>query len=490
MVVAHTAPNPAAVGVQAASAAAPEASHPATASTSTARGRTVGDRTTCYHVRVDGRPPRTDAIEAPPAEHVLVRRFRLSGVAGPAQGMVHESAGSSVVIGSHQAANLVIDDATLSRFHCEISIADGVVTIRDLGSRNGTTVDGVQILAARLRSGCTLTLGRSRLVFDLGQDHVPIPISPSDRFQLLAGRSRAMRAVFAVLERAARGDSTVLLQGETGTGKDAAAESLHLAGARRDGPFVVVDCGALPRGLLESELFGHERGAFTGADRPREGAFEAASGGTLFIDEIGELSLDLQPALLRAIERREVQRVGSNQRRSIDVRVMAAANRNLRAEVNARRFRADLYYRLAVIEVSLPPLRERIDDLPLLVETLLERIGAKDGPAGAALMSPSSLDELARHPWPGNVRELRNFLERTVALEERAPLPPPEAAGAPFVDVSLPLRVAREGWVRAFERRYLEEILRRNGDNVTAAARAAGVDRIHFHRLLSRAGLR
>jgi len=300
-----------------------------------------------------------------------------------------------------------------------------------------------------------------------------------------------MRAVFSLLERAAASDATVLLEGETGTGKEAAAESIHRESARRDGPFVVVDCGAIPPDLVESELFGHDQGAFTGAITSREGAFEAASGGTIFLDEIGELGPEMQPKLLRALERREVKRVGSNRYEPVDVRVVAATNRNLRAEVNARKFRSDLYYRLAVLEIRLPPLRERTADLQLLVEHVLTNLRATERPEAASLRTQRFLTDLARHSWPGNIRELRNYVERCLALHEQTPLTPAaEDPGPPVIDENEPFRVARERWTRTFERRYLERILRSQRDNVTAAARAAGVDRISFYRLLWRHGLR
>jgi DNA-binding NtrC family response regulator len=258
---------------------------------------------------------------------------------------------------------------------------------------------------------------------------------------------------------------------------------------------VVLDCGAIPPGVLESELFGHERGAFTGAVDTREGAFQAASGGTLFLDEIGEMPLDLQPKLLRALESREVQRIGGRTRIPVDVRVISATNRNLHRDVNEKHFRSDLYYRLAVLQVTLPPLREHAEDVPLLVEEILVRLGANESPAAILLRSPEVQASLRRHAWPGNVRELRNYVERCVAFEGEAGLeaeagrePPPSRALT--VDIDQPLKQERERWVRAFEARYLEEILKRHGGKVAPAARAAGMDRIHFYRLLSRARLR
>jgi transcriptional regulator with GAF, ATPase, and Fis domain len=259
---------------------------------------------------------------------------------------------------------------------------------------------------------------------------------------------------------------------------------------------VVVDCGAIAPPLLESELFGHERGAFSGANQRRLGAFEAAHGGTIFLDEIAELELDLQPKLLRVLERKQVQRVGASQPISVDVRVIAATNRNLQAEVNARRFRSDLYFRLAVLPISLPPLRTRAEDLPLLVEDLLSTMGAADHPASFRLTSIEFLAHVARQPWPGNVRELKNYLERSLALDDAAGPDSPQSDdglgsdGLPPIDLTKPLKIVREQWTRAGERRYLEALLRASNWNVSQAARTAGVDRVNFYKLLSRCGLR
>jgi len=296
--------------------------------------------------------------------------------------------------------------------------------------------------------------------------------------------------VFRVLERAAASDLPLLLQGETGTGKDLAAQSVHQEGSRARGPLVVVDCGSLPPSLLESELFGHERGAFTGATERRIGAFEAAAGGTIFLDEIGELALDLQPKLLRALEAKRIRRVGGSDDIVIDARVIAATNRSLREEVNARRFRSDLYFRIAVLEVTLPPLRERLEDLPLIRDEILAAATASEADA-AALRSDEVLQQLAHHAWPGNARELRNYLERGLALNEASPITVAEGnAPPPAIDASEKLRVARKKWLDYFEAKYLRELLAAHGDNVSAAARAAGIDRVHLHRMLARSGLR
>ncbi len=423
-------------------------------------------------------------------EHALVQKFVLRVLVGPDAGVVHPSSKEKTVIGAHEGADVVLGDRTCSRFHCEIDVSGGRTIVRDLGSSNGTLVDAVSVLVAPLADGAVVSIGRTQLRFELAPGHVKLPLSPRTRFGRLEGHSAAMRAVFNVLERAARSDATVLLEGETGTGKDLAAESIHLESARAAGPFVVVDCGAIPENLLESELFGHEKGAFTGATTAREGAFEAANGGTLLLDEVGELAMELQPKLLRVLESRTVRRVGNPRPTPIDVRLVAATNRNLKVEVNAGRFRSDLYYRLAVVEATQPALRERLEDLPVLAGALLDSLGAS-AEVKAALAQPKFLASLARHDWPGNVRELRNYLERCVVLEEEVPLADaPAEPGPPAVDAHHPLREQRERWIAYFERRYLAELLELHAGNVTQAARAAGVDRIHVHRLLRRAGLR
>jgi DNA-binding NtrC family response regulator len=279
------------------------------------------------------------------------------------------------------------------------------------------------------------------------------------------------------------------LVGETGTGKELAAQSIHEASARRDAPFVVVDCSTLTAQLIESELFGHERGAFTGAHERRVGAFEAANGGTVFLDEIGEMPLELQPKLLRVLEARAVRRLGGSDTVPVDVRVIAATHRDLRREVNEARFRADLYFRLAVAQVRLPPLRERPTDIPMLVRTLLERLGAPSHVADE-LLRPESLSRLQHAAWPGNVRELKNAIERHLVLDEPLPADDPSAPEADLgtFDPNVPFAAARRRLLEKFERRYLRALLEHHGGNVPKAARAAGIDRTHVYRLLRKQG--
>lgn len=429
-------------------------------------------------------PRVTEAIGSGNEIRATVRECRLVSIA---DGRVHTFASPRTVIGADPRADIVLADPSLSRFHCEIEVDRGRPVLHDLGSRNGTHVDGVPVIEAPLRDGALLLLGRSQLRFEIGTRNVDVVLSRNDRFGKLVGGSIPMRATYAALEAAAATDITVLLHGESGTGKDLAAESLHLASARRDGPFIVVDCSAIPGNLLEVELFGHEAGAFTGATTARTGAFEAAHGGTLFLDEVGELALDLQPKLLRAIDRREIQRVGSAKRTQVDVRIVAATNRNLKEEVNDRRFRSDLYFRLAVLVVRMPPLRDRVSDIPALVAAILDHVGDRTSPMAQSLESGELLPELLRHAWPGNVRELRNYVERCLAGQPTQAEPSDDEL---TIDITRPLRSVRDRWVQHVERQYLERLLAAHANNVSAAARVAEVDRVHLHRLLAKHGLR
>jgi DNA-binding NtrC family response regulator len=299
-----------------------------------------------------------------------------------------------------------------------------------------------------------------------------------------------MQKLFAILERVSKADVSVLVEGESGTGKELVASQIARRSSRADGPFVVVDCSAITRTLMESELFGHAKGSFTGAERDRVGAFEAANGGTVFLDEIGELPLDMQPKLLRVLEAREVRRLGETKTRKVDVRVIAATNRKLEEEVNRSNFREDLYFRLSVVTVRVPPLRERSEDIDLLIRVFLESFDALDS---MHLFTPEVIETLSRHSWPGNVRELRNYVERAVVFDAAPPpwrdeppsasMPPPSAAE---IDVGVPFKIAKERVVDEFERRYLAALLEQTGGNLSSAARKAGIDRMYLHRLVLR----
>lgn len=443
-----------------------------------------GDEATRRHrTRIPTHPPGWK--EAPE-----LRAFSVERVDAGADALRWTGPGDRCAIGAHASNDLVLDDATVSRFHCELKANEDGVRIVDLGSRNGTAVDGLRVRDAWLKDGSLVTLGAVALRFRWSDGHFRVPAAQRDHFGALVGTSPRMRAVFAMLERYASSEATVLVEGETGTGKQGAAEALHEESARASGPFVVVDCGAVPATLIESELFGHERGAFTGAHAARVGAFEAANGGTLFLDEVGELPLDLQPKLLRVLEERTVRPLGATQQRPVNVRVVAATNRDLRAEVNAGTFRPDLYYRLAVLKLEMPPLRERTEDLPLLVNTLLDRMNVT-GDERERLTAPDFLEQLRWGAWPGNVRELRNYLERARVIEgDLSPAPALDSKPPlPLVDLSVPYAEARRRALDDFERMYATALLEKHG-SVSAAARAAGITRVYLHRLLRRHGVR
>jgi transcriptional regulator with GAF, ATPase, and Fis domain len=410
-------------------------------------------------------------------------------------------------IGSHPVNNLVLSDPLVSRFHCSLARSATGFRISDSGSLNGTRVGGVRVREADLPlPECRIEIGdtvvRVRDLEAVSQDAVSGNLSLGG----LYGVSVAMRRLFELIKRVAGSGSDVLIEGESGTGKEVIATEIVRLGGRAAKPLVIVDCGAVSPQLIESELFGHLRGSFTGATRDRAGAFEAADGGTVFLDEIGELPLDMQPKLLRALAAREVRRIGENRVRKVDVRVIAATNRQLEREINCGRFREDLYYRLSVLTVRVPPLRDHMDDLLLLVEHFLAEREAADK---ISLFTPEVLGQMRRYDWPGNVRELRNYVERKVVLEHHMeelghPLHPSETRSEPprfalpsappvgfsAAGVDLPFKEAKDRIIADFERAYLAELLRWAGGNVSKAARKAQLDRMHLHRLFQRYGLR
>ena len=407
-------------------------------------------------------------------------------VGGPDRGRRHALDEHSLIIGSAADSGLVLHDPTVSSRHAEIVLGAGGWLVRDLGSKNGVRLHGWPIERAPLAAGMQLRLGKSTLQVHALSGRHAIALERPGQFGALVAHSVKMRAVIAQLAQLAAGDTTVLLEGETGSGKEVAAQALHGWSARAAQPLVVFDCGAVAPTLAAAELFGHDRGAFSGADADRPGIFERAHGGTLFLDEIGELPLELQPLLLRAIEKRVIRRVGGRQDRACDVRVVAATHRNLAEEVQQGRFRKDLYYRLAVARVRVPPLRERPEDLPLLARAFASELGVA--------MEPELMAVLSSYDWPGNVRELRNLIARQAAH----PSPPSQLLGEQqalsdplFAGVGLrPLHEARQQASDLLERRYLLEALARADDNVSRAAELAGVSRQMFTRLLAKHQLR
>ena len=405
-----------------------------------------------------------------------------------------EAAGETIRVGAKEGNSLVLTNPTVSRYHFEIEPRPEGHLLRDLGSTNGTYVDSYRVREIYLPRRATIRAGEVALAFEILDEAQAIPLSEENRFGAALGRSPAMRELFSMLERVSQRDTTILIEGESGTGKERLAEAIHQTSPRRNKPFVVFDCAAVPPSLIESELFGHERGAFTGATSRRIGRFEEAHGGTLFLDELGELPLDLQPKLLRALEKREVRRVGASTSIPVDVRVVAATNRPLAKAVNEGTFREDLFYRLAVFEVRLPPLRARRDDIPLLAARFYEKLG------GVGELPQAYVEALQQRAWPGNVRELRNTLERAVAFGPTTGTTAAQAAAnakralpagiEAIVPLHLPLKEAREAWLEAFESIYVRAMLEKTGGNVSRAAELSGVSRRFLQRTLARLGLR
>jgi DNA-binding NtrC family response regulator len=429
--------------------------------------------------------------------HDPVRRLRALVVSGPDEGKSAAPDADILTVGTADGNDLCLSDETVSRYHLELSTLDSGIRVVDCGSTNGTRLGTASIERALVQPDTVLTLGRTTLRIEAAERAV-VELHPHDALGQIRGRSRVMRRLMARLEKLAQSEASVLLIGESGTGKDLVARALHEGGPRASEPFITVDCGALAPTLTASELFGHERGAFTGADRQHVGAFERAERGSVFLDEVGELSPELQAHLLGVLERRRIRRVGGQRDIAVDVRVLAATNRDLRADVNSGTFRLDLYYRLAVVSVEIPPLRERAQDVPLLVEHLLSECGY-EGEVESLFPTPV-MQRLIDHRWPGNVRELRNIVEATLATGEAASpdgsevTGPEPSNGHPSVpilaEVGLPYKDARNRLLHEFEARYLGRLLERCGDNVSRAAREACMTRSHLFDLLRRHNLR
>ena len=429
----------------------------------------------------DGRP--TDSLvqaEAPAVPEGL----RLVVVAGPDRGRELVLTRGTYFVGKADGCDLVLSDGAVSRRHLQLQVLREGVALRDLESKNGSFMGGARLTEVVVGAGALITVGETTLRLVSGSA-ASLPASSAESFGALVGRSLVMRELFALLERVAASDAPVLIEGETGTGKELCAHAIHMASGRSKRPFTICDLGAAAPTLIESELFGHVRGAFTGADRDRDGAFVCADGGSLFLDEVGELDSALQPRLLRALERQEVKPLGSSGMVRVDARVIAATNRNLAGEVQAGRFRADLFYRLTVLRVELPPLRERRDDIPLLVTRFL----AEDAPD--ASVDAEALALLVDYDWPGNVRELRNVVRRATSMLAGERVIAPRHLGIEG-QIAEPERFheAKQSLVAAWEADYLKQLLARSGGNMSRAARIAGLERAYLYRLVRKHGLR
>jgi transcriptional regulator with GAF, ATPase, and Fis domain len=442
-----------------------------------------------------------------------------------------------VTIGAMDDNDLVLEDETVSRNHCKIFLEGDQYMVADLDSTNGTFVNRVRIREAWLKQDCTVTLGKTELRFMPVDEKLNVIPSDKQRYGEIIGRNAKIREVYSILEKISPTDATVIIEGETGTGKEVVARTIHTQSRRREGPFIVFDCSAVPENLIESELFGHEKGSFTGAFNTRQGVFEMAHGGTVFLDELGELALELQPKLLRVLEQREVKRVGGSRPIKVDVRVVAATNRDLEEEVREQRFREDLFYRLSVVRLLLPPLRERKEDIPLLIKHFLKSGNFnrdRDGGRKVNQIHPQALQRMMDYEWPGNVRELLNVVERAVSFSETGqiepsdlpdhvggrPMPTPAAiamphlpgmgglthghghgdtrpavktgqgpAVTPEVEYGGTFKDAKEKWISSFERDYILHLLRKNNNNISHAARESEIDRKYFRKLMKKYGI-
>ncbi len=410
---------------------------------------------------------------------------RLEVLEGPDAGKACTFDPASVLVGTAAECDLVLSDSTVSRHHLRLETDTRGVRVLDCGSRNGTRVDGVRVADAYLAPGSVIALGHTRLRFSQVVESIPAP--PGLRSELfgLIGASAAMRQLFSVIERLGPRPISVLITGETGTGKELVARALHLSSDRSGGPFVVFDCANTDRDLVRSELFGHEPGAFTGAAGRREGAFERAAGGTVFLDELGELPLELQPRLLRVLQEREVTRLGASRPFRVNVRILAATHRDLRLKVTEGTFREDLFFRVAQLHLRVPPLRERREDIPVLARAILQQLTPELGFDEAALQLLAALD------WPGNVRELRNCVETAAALADGAVLGTRElqATSLPGRPDAIRGDSLRATSLAAVERTAVARVLQACGGNLSAAARELGVTRVTLRAKLRKYGL-
>ncbi len=433
-----------------------------------------------------------------------LRKSKLVVTSGPEAGKEVEVTKARVTGGRSMINDLVLGDKAISSTHFEIVAADDGYRLRDLDSTNGVYVGELRVREVYLKPNMSFRVGHCDVRFSPTSEIVEIALSKRDSFEHVVGSSVKMREIFATLEKVAPSELTAMITGETGTGKEMVARAIHTASPRKNKPFVVLDCGAIPRDLIESTLFGHEKGSFTGAVSQHQGCFEQASGGTIFLDEIGELPIDMQPKLLRVLENREVKRVGGDKTIKVDVRVLAATNRDLRQMVNLGTFREDLYFRLSVIAVELPSLRERKDDVEKLAHLFLKEIGSRRNLVMS--FSADAVAGLQSHNWPGNVRELRNVVERAASLSDgalvgrsdlffhrdsskAAPAPIVNSDGGLTITPGLDFKEAKQRVVDQFEIAYLRQLLERHEGNITRSAQEAGLTRYHLRELLKRHGL-
>ena len=438
-----------------------------------------------------------DALEGlrRPGDAAPASAFRIVVASGSVPGKELTVSAGRLLVGTSPVCDLVLTDERVSRRHLAVTPVGNTLRIEDLESTNGTFTNEIRITGAYLRGGETITIGSTLLLVSAAAATEPAEKTPRlVSYGRVLGTSAKMQRVYAFAKKVAASEIPCTIEGETGTGKEQLAEAIHEGSRRARGPFVVFDCTAVPGTLMESALFGHEKGSFTGASNARPGVFEQADGGTLFIDEIGDLDISLQPKLLRALQRGETQRVGGTGWTKSNVRILAATRRDLDREVQEGRFRDDLFFRLAVARIELPPLRERGED----VELLARAFWASLGPSAGAFPT-EFLTRYRNHTFPGNVRELLNTVVRWQALGEMGLADLDDDADAeaapPSVRVDfvqkliredVPFSKARQLAALDFERRYVQAVLDKFDGNVTKAARASGIGRRYFHMLLAK----
>jgi DNA-binding NtrC family response regulator len=427
-----------------------------------------------------------------------VRKCKLSITTGPEAGKVLVSDKERLRVGAHSTNDLVLgEDRAASRHHFEIQYTERGYLVIDLNSTNGTFLDGRRVERAYLSSGSQVRAGQTMVTFAPIDEEVTVEPDRDGELEGMVGQSVKMRQIFGLIKKIAPMDVSVVVQGETGTGKELVARAVHTLSGRKRGPFVVLDCGAIPPNLIESELFGHEKGAFTGAIASRPGAFERASGGTIFLDELGELRVDLQPKLLRVLENREVRRVGGNEVIEVDVRVIAATNRDLVKEIQAGNFREDLYFRLSVINIQLPPLRQRREDVPIIIRKALADPDVVSR-HGKKRVMPAAMAVLQGYSWPGNIRELVNVVSHVLTFSDGEEIDvshlPARLQGQqkeqplPFNE-HLSFKDAKEQLLESFEREYITQVLKRCDGNISRAARESGLHRKSVERLVKKYSL-
>jgi DNA-binding NtrC family response regulator len=457
--------------------------------------------------------PTVEVQGQPLSEGFPVEKLQLTVVDGVDVGVGGTFEQSVIRIGADPLCDVALTDPTVSRMHAELRRRGDALELIDLKSTNGTYVDGINVGTVDISTRSLFQVGKTHIRVAKLTEQVAIEVTDRTRYGSMIGRSAALREIFSILDRVAPSDLSVVIEGETGSGKELIARAIHENSNRSDQPFVVFDCSAFPATLLESELFGHERGAFSGADRRHHGVFERANGGTIFFDELGEMDIEFQSKFLRVLETGDVRRVGGEKMFHVDVRVVAATNRNLDDLVEEKKFRSDLYYRLAKVRFRIPALRDRVEDIPLLAEYFLNQMCTDL--SAKPLLTEDAVRALQEYRWPGNIRELRNVVERAVAFCDEGivtasyfrseldlslgggalgrgpdPLGRVGSGGGRSTAIPLgplePFRQAKEAVVADFELGYLRRLLEINGNNISKAAREAQIDRRHLYRLLKK----